>query len=112
MNEQIALDEFEQQQVIREFQARRQKITRAAVFGAVAVALILVSPHYFGVDPRTGRAALMLIVFAVALWIHLRVWRCPHCGGHPGKLYLGLPEPFYCPQCGVQLAEHGSSSGR
>ena len=51
-----------------------------------------------------GTAALILAVLALALvtaltLLHLRYWRCPHCGQYLGR--TGCAE--YCPHCGKRL---------
>ncbi len=41
----------------------------------------------------------LTLAFAVAgVAVDLRLWRCPHCGGH-----LGRDVPKYCPSCGRRL---------
>lgn len=53
-----------------------------------------------------GTAALILAALALALaaamtLLHLRLWRCPHCGSYLGR--IGCAE--YCPRCGKRLGD-------
>lgn len=43
----------------------------------------------------------LLLAFAAAVVaVNIRLWRCPHCGGHLGR---GVPK--YCPNCGEYLGD-------
>ena len=93
-----------EKRVVAEFERRRSKITRwAIVFGVVVAAVIIMS--YQGGISKTMTAVLLVVSFVWALAVHAKIWRCPSCNGHLGKLYLGLKLPKHCPHCGICLIE-------
>ncbi len=52
---------------------------------------------------KTMTGALLVVSFVWALIVHVKLWRCPSCNGHLGRLYLGLKLPKFCPHCGIRL---------
>ncbi len=92
------------EEVIAEFTIRRAKITRLAiVLGIIAGGAVIF--FYQGITSNTPAIILLAVVFAFAIYVHIKVWRCPSCNGHLGRLYLGLKEPKHCPNCGIKLIE-------
>ena len=87
-----------------EFRNRRAAIVRLAIIlGVLSVAVLILA--YQGMAPKYVSATILILFFVFAAIVNLRLWRCPACNGHLGKLYLGLNEPRYCPRCGVKLIE-------
>ena len=102
------VDPLEERRVIAEFAKRRKKI-----YTLIALIVILTGGVLFLIFKeealtRPAGALLMVAIFAITLFGHLRIWRCPHCNGHLGRLYLGLDSPRFCPQCGIRLVEKKS----
>lgn len=93
------------QEIVSALKDRRRKIVRLAfIVGAVVgVAIILGS---LGFASNTIVIATLIICFVAALFINLKLWRCPSCNGHLGKLYFGLEEPKYCSVCGIKLLDN------
>jgi len=93
-----------EEEVVAEFKNRRRKIARLAIIlGIVAGAVIILA--YQG-NALNSTAMLLLVVFFIsAAFVNVKIWRCPSCNGHLGKLYLGLKEPKHCPNCGIKLIE-------
>ncbi len=91
-------------EVVSEFRNRQRMINRLAIVVGIitGVAIIL---GFLGIASNTIAALLITVVFVSALFVNLKVWRCPSCNGHLGKLYLGLKEPKHCPNCGIKLVE-------
>lgn len=87
-----------------EFVRRRRKVYVAIVLLAVGCGLLALSWLY-APGAAWVRALLVAVLLAIAAVSNLVFWRCPACGGHPGKLYIGLPLPKFCPNCGVRLLE-------
>ncbi len=98
---------IDEQKVAAEFAIRRAKINRLAVIVGVIVgaAIILL---YQGLASNAITMILLVVVFISAAYVNMKVWRCPLCNGHLGKLYLGLKEPKYCPNCGIKFIEERS----
>jgi len=93
-----------EKEVVEEFRNRREKITRLAVtLGIIAGAIVIMT--YTGVASKTTAAFLLVVFFISTVFVHLKIWRCPSCNGHLGRLYLGLKEPKHCPNCGIRLIE-------
>jgi len=91
-------------EVLAEFAERRHRINRSAVLvGIIVGAISLVA--YRGGMSNAAAGILLAAAFLWALSIHRRIWRCPACNGHLGRLYLGLKLPKFCPECGVRLIE-------
>ncbi len=99
------IEGIEQRRVIKEFAERRKKIYLLILLCASLIGVVLFATLQLGVLTRPASAALMVVVFVFALFIHLRLWRCPHCNKNLGKLYIGLNHPKFCPECGVRLTE-------
>lgn len=92
------------EEVFAEFTQRRATITRLAiVLGIIAGGAVIF--FYQGITSNTTAMILLAVIFAAAAYVHIRVWRCPSCNGHLGRLYLGLKEPKHCPNCGIKLVE-------
>ena len=90
--------------VVSEFENRRSKLTRfAIIIGIIVGATSLIA--FQGGIPKAMAATLMVISFMWALIVHVKIWRCPSCNGHLGRLYLGLKLPKFCPKCGIRLIE-------
>jgi len=87
-----------------EFQRRRKTITRLAI--AIAVLSLLVTGTFFtGIISSPVTAALIfLAVGFCAAYTNFKLWRCPSCKAHLGRLYIGVSGPKFCPQCGIRLA--------
>ncbi|WP_294949001.1 hypothetical protein [Sulfurivirga sp.] len=88
--------------VQREFQHRRRAIQSLAVIAALT-ATAIVSLLFLDVLNTRVAVPALLVGFSYAVWVNMRLWRCPACGAHLGKLYLGLNGPKHCPNCGVRL---------
>jgi len=93
-----------EKEVVAEFAIRRAKITRLAIMlGIIAGGVVIF--FYQGSASNTTAMILLAVIFAPAVYVHIKVWRCPSCNGHLGRLYLGLKEPKHCPNCGIKLIE-------
>lgn len=90
--------------VIEEFQRRYKKIMLLIVF-LVPTGMIAAGAIYFNIAPKLIGTSFVIACFIYALLINLKLWRCPACNGHLGKLYIGLKFPKYCPNCGILLIE-------
>ena len=97
-------EDIREKDVISEFENRRSKLTRFAIIIGIIVGAVSLMAYQDGI-PKTMTAALMVISFMWALIVHVKIWRCPSCNGHLGRLYLGLKLPKYCPHCGIKLIE-------
>ncbi len=91
------------EKIIEEFAIRRASITKLAIFAGIisGAAMLLL---YVGVASNVVTAILLAAVFIAAAFINIKLWRCPACNGHLGKLYLGLKGPKFCPACGIKLS--------
>ncbi len=97
-------ENISKEEVIAEFRNRRERINRLAVtLGIIAGATVILT--YVGVASNTTAAFLLAVFFIWAGFVNVKVWRCPSCNAHLGKLYLGLKEPKHCPNCGIKLIE-------
>jgi len=94
--------EIDQRQVIAAFDNKRRTLTRSAVI-IVAVVVGLGIQAYQGGLTKPMAAVFFAVSFVWGLIVNVKIWRCPACNGHLGKLYLGLKFPKYCPNCGVML---------
>jgi hypothetical protein len=96
-----------EEEVVAEFAVRRKRITQLAVLSGVVVGLaILVLYNNRMVSNGNVIAALVVgAVVIVAAFVNVKLWRCPACEGHLGKLYLGLRWPKHCPNCGIALVD-------
>ncbi len=93
-----------EEKVVAEFAIRRAKIARLAIIvGVIAGAVIIFL--YQDIASNAIALILLVVVFISAAFVNMKVWRCPSCNGHLGKLYLGLKEPKHCPNCGIKLIE-------
>lgn len=93
-----------EEKVVAEFAVRHAMITRLAIVAALitGVAFFFL---YKGLASNTTAIILFIAIFILAAFVNIKVWRCPSCGGHLGKLYLGLKQPKHCPNCGIKLVE-------
>lgn len=82
---------------------------RRNIYRTLFVLVVVVGIGGYLQATGTGPAYVPLLIYVsamvAALVINLKLWRCPACNGHLGKLYIGLDEPTYCPNCGTQLME-------
>lgn len=90
--------------ITAEFVRRRRKVYGAIVLVTAGCGLLALSWLY-APDAAWIRGALVAVLLAIAAVSNLVFWRCPACGGHLGKLYIGLPLPKFCPNCGVRMLE-------
>ena len=90
--------------VFAEFENRRRKITLIAITLGVLVGAIVIIEYQRGVTDSV-MAIVLAASFIWAILAHVKLWRCPSCNGHLGRLYLGLKEPRYCLNCGIKLIE-------
>ena len=91
-----------EEQVVAEFAIRRAKITKLAVIvGILAGAAIIFL--YMGIASNVIAAILFVAILIPAALVNVKLWRCPACNAHLGKLYLGLKGPKYCPACATKL---------
>jgi len=95
---------IDEKEVIAEFEERRSKLTRLAIIIGVIVGAVSIMAYQSGIS-KTMTAIILIISFIWALIVHVKIWRCPSCNGHLGRLYLGLKLPRYCPHCGIKLIE-------
>jgi len=96
--------ELSEKDIIKEFERRRKSLmVIAIVFGVTISAVVLGS--LLGWMPNTTTAIVLIISFLWAFIANIRMWRCPLCNGHLGKLYLGIKLPKYCSHCGIKLIE-------
>ena len=93
-----------EKEVIAEFEERRSKLTRLAIIIGVIVGAVSIVAYQSGIS-KTMTGILLAVSFIWALIVHVKLWRCPSCNGHLGRLYLGLKLPKFCPHCGIQLIE-------
>jgi len=93
-----------EEKVVAEFAIRHAKITRLAIVAAIIIGVAFFF-LYKGIASNTMAMILFAAIFILAAFVNLKVWRCPSCGGHLGKLYLGLKQPKHCPNCGIKLVE-------
>ncbi len=91
-----------EKEVIAEFEERRSKLTRLAIIIGVIVGAVSLMAYQSGIS-KTMTAIILAVLFIWALIVHVKIWRCPSCNGHLGRLYLGLKLPKYCPHCGIIL---------
>ena len=90
--------DVDEKKVIAEFEKRRSNLTRLAIIIGVIVAAVCIMAYQSGIS-KTTTAVLLSVSFVWALIVHVKIWRCPCCNGHLGRLYLGLKLPKYCPHC-------------
>jgi len=90
--------------VIAEFTSRRKKITRLAILLGIITGAVAIVSYQDGIS-KTSTAILLAVSFTWAIIVNVKIWRCPSCNGHLGRLYLGLKEPKYCPKCGIKLVK-------
>jgi len=91
-----------EKEIIAEFEARRSRLTRFTVILGVIIGTVSLMAYYESLS-KSMTAVLLVASFIWALIVHVRIWRCPSCNGHLGRLYLGLKLPKFCPQCGIKL---------
>ncbi len=96
--------DISEKEVIAEFEERRSKLTRLAIIIGLIVGAISLMAYQSGLS-KTMTAILLAVSFTWALIVHVKIWRCPSCNGHLGRLYFGLKLPKYCPHCGIKLVE-------
>ncbi len=98
---------MDERAVIEEFTRRRRQVTGLALIlgGFAGLALVLL---HFDMASRVATATVILGSSVFAVIVNLRLWRCPSCQGHLGRLYLGLKQPRFCPQCGIRLVDDAS----
>ena len=96
--------DIDEKEVIAEFEVRRSKLTRFTIIVGAIVAAVSLMAYQSGIS-KTMTAILLAISFIWALIVHVKIWRCPSCNGHLGRLYLGLKLPKFCPHCGIKLIE-------
>lgn len=90
--------------VIEEFAARRANISKIAVLvGIIAGATVIL--FYAGLASNVVAGSLLVVFSIAAFFVNIKLWRCPSCNGHLGRLYLGLKQPMHCPNCGIRLVE-------
>ena len=111
------MPDLREQQIVEEFQRRRQVLLKNFVLAMILVALGLVLrqvvdsfPDLLGIPVKTWQALsigqLMAgVVFAVK---GFRQFKCPVCNEIPrghDKYYLGVTvNPDKCPHCGTRLS--------
>ena len=96
--------DIDEKEVIAEFEVRRSKLTRFTIIVGAIVGAVSLMAYQSGIS-KTMTAILLAISFIWALIVHVKIWRCPSCNGHLGRLYLGLKLPKFCPHCGIKLIE-------
>jgi len=92
-------------EIIALFAIRRTKITRIAIEGGLMAAFVVFLQQKGIIASDTTALILLPLAFVLTLFVSVKLWRCPSCDGFLGKMYLGLKEPKYCPNCGVKLIE-------
>ncbi len=93
-----------EEKVVAEFAIRRAKIAQLAIIVGVIAGVVIIF-LYQDIASNAIALILLVVVFISAAFVNMKVWRCPSCNGHLGKLYLGLKEPKHCPSCGIKLIE-------
>ncbi len=68
------------------------------VYALGAALFLMILPAYWLRSWALGLIALGLCVAIVT--VQLVLWRCPHCGQHPGRID---GKPKFCPHCGKKL---------
>ncbi len=96
--------DVEQRRIFEQFARQRKMIVFLAADMALLVAIVL-ALFFTGIAPPTIAVGLLLASFGFGAVVNLRLWRCPHCKQHLGKLYFGISEPRFCPHCAVPLIE-------
>jgi len=91
-----------EKEIIAEFESRRSRLTGFAVIIGVIIGTVSLMAYYESLS-KSMTAVFLVASFIWALIVHVRIWRCPSCNGHLGRLYLGLKLPKFCPQCGIKL---------
>jgi uncharacterized protein with PIN domain len=95
---------YTNQEIIVEFKKRRTFIERFTFMMAILVGVISILTYY-SITPKLLGILLLGLFFIYAFIVNFKKWRCPYCNGHLGKLYIGLKQPKYCPNCGIKLIE-------
>ncbi len=93
---------FNEKEVISEFEKRRRKLTRLALVIGIVIGAVILVRYQLGI-PKEMTAILLAVSFVWAFIVHFKLWRCPSCDGHLGRVYLGLKLPKFCPHCGIRL---------
>ena len=91
-------------EVIAEFEERRSKLTRLAIIIGIVVGAVSLMAYEGGIS-KAITAIFLSGSFVWALVVHVKLWRCPSCNGHLGRLSLVLKLPKFCPHCGIHLIE-------
>jgi membrane protein YdbS with pleckstrin-like domain len=91
--------------VVEEFAARRRLTGRLTLITAVIIGLVLFYAYNNEIT-KTTATFILIVLFIWAFTVNFKLWRCPSCNGHLGKLYFGLSYPKYCPNCGVKLIDN------
>ncbi len=90
--------------VISELEKRRRKLAIIAFIAGVTTGTFILVALQNKIS-NTFMVAILVILFMFAFIVNVKLWRCPSCNGHLGKLHLDLKLPKYCPHCGTRLVE-------
>ena len=96
--------ELSEKEITKEFVRRRKRLMVIAIIFGVTISAVVLGALQ-GWMPNAATATVLIISFLWAFIANMRMWRCPSCNGHLGKLYLGINLPKYCPHCGIKLIE-------
>ena len=91
-------------EVIAEFEERRSKLSRIAIIIGITIGAVALMARQNAISNAVA-AIILTVSFVCALIVHVKIWRCPSCNGHLGRLYPGLKLPKFCPHCGIKLIE-------
>ncbi|MFV1977671.1 MAG: hypothetical protein ACC651_18165 [Candidatus Scalindua sp.] len=93
---------YSEKEVLAEFEERRRKLTRLALTIGIVIGAVMLVRYQLGIS-KAMTAIFLAASFLWAIIVHFKLWRCPSCDGHLGRLYLGLKLPKFCPHCGIRL---------
>lgn len=79
----------------------KQKKTVLTVMMAISFALLLLANFLRGLG-RTVAWILLIVSLGMFVLVWAKIWRCPHCGQHLGRMADGSNK---CPHCGMPIVE-------
>ena len=79
----------------------KQKKTVLTVMMAISFVLLLLANLLHGLG-RTVAWILLIASLAMFVLVWAKLWRCPHCGQHLGRMADGAKT---CPHCGKSIEE-------
>ena len=77
----------------------KQKKTVLTVMMAISFALLLLANFLHGLG-RTVAWILLIVSLGMFVLVWAKIWRCPYCGKHLGRMADGAT---HCPSCGMPI---------